>query len=232
MFAGHKLRRSGLTPSIENWVKRGSFSTASNSSINTHTNADIGDAGVDRVVLLAIGYADGTERALASVVIGGVTATIEQVIVLFTGAAFAWATVPSGTTADIVTTFDGSDNQRSYYHQVFTFNWSDFSVLQVQTEKSNAASVTAVDQNCVDGGLVVSSRGDYLTDANFTQFWSGIDALVAEVDNVFYGDSNVRMLSMGRVLTTEDSAIRDYTITRTSGGSSEAQMLTVSFGVI
>lgn len=75
------------------------------------TGVDIGPASTDRVVIVGAVSRGGTDKTMPSVTIGGVAATIAGHGVSSEGsdAGFAYATVPTGTTADISVTYTSSE---------------------------------------------------------------------------------------------------------------------------
>ena len=233
MFAEHKLRRVGRNdPAIRNWTKRGLLTAEVDGSVFQHTDASIGPASADRVVFIAVGWDGPSGSTISSIVIGGEVATIEQAHnSTRVGAAFAWATIPFGTTITIDVNFTGTT--WSYYHQVFTFNWSDFEIIDVQATGSSAKPLVVTNQECVEDSLVVCSYGDSSTSypsPGYVFTWDGIDEAVTEV-STSYGDVSFRVFGVCRVLTTE-STIRNMSINRLDGTNGHPQTLTVSFGVI
>lgn len=88
--------------------------TGASSSPSTISSVDIGAADANRVVCVAISlYATGYGNpTITGVTIGGVTATIHRFFVDISGSkselAFAYASVPTGTSASVVVTWTGS----------------------------------------------------------------------------------------------------------------------------
>lgn len=90
-----------------------SFTSSGTSDTFTETGASLGAAATDRLIFLAISGGRGVNEAIASVTIGGVSATFAVGITgsdPFTEFVFSeiwWAAVPTGTTGNIVITFTG-----------------------------------------------------------------------------------------------------------------------------
>jgi hypothetical protein len=104
-------------------VAQGAFEGTA--ATETITSAPLGAADAARVIILAINWRHSavTDRAISGVTIGGVTAT--QRINAPTSGTKDWgaeiwtATVPTGTTGDIVITVSGAVIISSYTYQVF-----------------------------------------------------------------------------------------------------------------
>lgn len=97
------------TPAVATYIATGT-STVNNASY-TFTNANIGVAAADRIVLVAITARDAgaSAAALTSCTIGGNAATVDSTTNAVNGreaAAFAYLPVPAGTTATIVVNFN------------------------------------------------------------------------------------------------------------------------------
>ena len=94
-------------------VYRGSYSDATDATSYTVTAAAIGTAAADRSVKLAFASGAGANITVVSVTIGGVTATpvVTEAATSIRIEEIWEATVPTGTTADIVVTFSGTANR-------------------------------------------------------------------------------------------------------------------------
>lgn len=97
------------TPAVATYVTTGVSST--NLSSYTFTNANIGPAAADRIVLVAITARDtgASNATVTSCTIGGNAATVDSTTNAVNGrevATFAYLLVPAGTTATIVVNFN------------------------------------------------------------------------------------------------------------------------------
>jgi hypothetical protein len=88
---------------------RAAYGNGSNLTTYTFTGCDFGAADASREVFVVIGWAQGANRTLNSVTIGGVAATLGSAANYSTaaGTRLAFAAVPTGATGDVVCTFSG-----------------------------------------------------------------------------------------------------------------------------
>lgn len=96
----------------------------------TETAMTIGTPSTDRLVVVSIYGTWGVPRELASVTIGGVPATIVQQTSPQRGEAWAYALVPSGSTADVQVTWKAT---------IWGYQLSTFTVSGSQKTHANAA---------------------------------------------------------------------------------------------
>lgn len=87
-----------------------SYGNAATQTVYTFSSANLGAASASREVFVVLAWTSSATRNLSSISINGVTATLGTIYRHSTalGAAVAWATVPSGTTGDIVVTLNGN----------------------------------------------------------------------------------------------------------------------------
>ena len=87
-----------------------SYGNAATQSTYTFASSNLGDASASREVFVVLAWTSSVTRNLTSISINGVTATLGTIFrhSTYLGAAVAWATVPSGTTGDIVVTMNGN----------------------------------------------------------------------------------------------------------------------------
>lgn len=112
-----------------------------NQSAYTFSSVNLGTATSDRVIIVSTtGRADdGTARTLSSMTIGGVSATINvQSENSGNVAAIACASVPTGTTGDVVVTFSGTMGDA----KIATYRATNISTTATDTGSSSANPLT------------------------------------------------------------------------------------------
>lgn len=186
---------------------RGEYSTAADATSYTFSSASIGAEAPDRHVIVMVSGFASASRDIASVTIGGVSANV----VSYPTASFnpcvviAMLKVPTGTTKNIVATFNGG--MASCHMRVYTVIAKDLAVLD------NGASTTPTvsDVQCKDKGVVFGLSAQGVSTAPTTHTWNGVDTAVEGFDTI-YGDTSGRRSSGGHVIISENSSIRDYTM--------------------
>ncbi len=105
IIASARVAAGGGAPVIDFTA---SATNGTDAATQTYSAVNLGTAHADRHVIVCIAWGS-TSRALTSVTIGGVTATIDQVSATAAGmAAIVRAAVPTGATGDIVISWGGA----------------------------------------------------------------------------------------------------------------------------
>lgn len=147
-------------------------SAISASSLTTYTfsSCDIGDPHPARLVIVAV-EAGASNRTIVSATIGGVAATIAcQVTDSFSRLAIIYAVVPTGTTADIVIEYSGSQS----YCGIGWWIASPASTTPHDTDTNTAGSGTAVSAslNTTAGGFWIAVARAGGTGSGRTYSWN------------------------------------------------------------
>lgn len=106
-----KLLSADGRPYINELQRGAGDENTANSSTHTTGSLSIGAASSTRIVcaLIVANSSTATERTITSVTIGGVSATVVQELLEVAGTvAIAYATVPTGTTAVVVVSYNGT----------------------------------------------------------------------------------------------------------------------------
>lgn len=152
-------------------------SNAANQTTYTFTATSIGTASADRRVIVAFGASDGTAgKTDSTVTIGGITAT-KLVGAYYVGtttrmAAMYMASVPTGTTADIVVTYSGQMSRMGM--SVFSATGVQSATPRDSVSAQGDASGTLFSANLSgpNGGFIVGFL--FIQDEATSITWSGI----------------------------------------------------------
>ena len=182
-----------------------SHSQTANSPSYNFTSLDIGEEHPERMVVVAV--MSGSVIGVSSATIAGVPATVKSGGSL---TSFIYAKVPSGSTGQTISvTF--SSTVANCMIAIWKFNTRKTTHLDVVHDAQSFSTTNLVMSNvqCKTDGLVFSCfAGNDTGTATFT--WNGVDS--------FSSNGNTTVESgrrrFGRVLTTEDSTVRDMTIVR------------------
>ena len=151
-------------------------SSGGGTATHTFTAVPIGAASASRVVVVAIGALwAGSGPYITGVTIGGVTATLDTTTPPggWMRSAIARATVPTGTTADVVVTFSAA------YSVSALFAYRASSALSVHDVEDGAVATNPTRTiTTTDGGFLVavSAKGD-----NYDMVWTGAATERAEL---------------------------------------------------
>lgn len=151
---------------------RTSTSSNTNGTSFTFSSQDIGTAAADRRVVVCITSAGSGAPSLSSLTVGGVTATTLRLFQA-TGrsCSFLIASVPTGTTGDVVATYSSTQDRCGIGI------WATYGVLsatpidsQVVTASSSSVSIPSL--TTIRSGLAFA--GNLATTNNPTHSWSNV----------------------------------------------------------
>jgi len=221
----HFLRAVPKGPTSINLVYRG---YAGNNAVTgatatyTYSAAAIGDASAYRVVLVALAYSNG--HVPSAVTIGGVSATGVTYVSGSIGTSIWYASVPSGTTADIVFTKQASGSNN------FNFTWytltSNYSTPYDTASSAEGTGTRSVTIDSYGGGAmiyVVSTRSDSTIN---TATWTGTSTFTEDANLVFSGSS--RYGATGSSSIGASDTVTNGTLT-VGGLADTAQLIAVSW---
>lgn len=183
----------------------------------TFTAVDIGEAQSNREVFIGVNWAGGAAlRGLASATIGGVAATIKNQAFISDGvsqsvyAAVIYASIPSGTTADVVLNFGGQIVMavvavyavygRTGFSDDFTDTYSG----------ANPAVVISSNNTISDKGIVIAAAT--FSAENDGLSWVGVTETYEDVDS---GGTLNEQTRYGGGLILGLSAQTNYTVSAT-----------------
>jgi len=147
------------------------------SSLTTYTfsSQSIGTANTDRQVFVSISgkQASGSGLNISSCTIGGVTANVitEQQSSDATVVGWAYANVPTGTTGDIVVTFDAGAQNAAI--DVFTTTIANPVVWADNGAANNATSLTASINTPTSDGFILAAAAHTDSSNTATVAWTG-----------------------------------------------------------
>ncbi len=167
----------------------GGVTTSDNSTdgVYTHSTVSIGAASTHREVIVGVGYYDVSGSSdLSGVTIGGITATIyidrptSSGASKFAGCAIVSATVPTGTTANIVLTWVGNNVNGSsvcVWRSDHLFDGTAFdtdSAFSIHTDRTDSGDV-----DFPDNGIIIGIATNE-EEVNQNPTWSGDGNLVKQ----------------------------------------------------
>lgn len=180
---------------------------AANQNTYTFSAVALGDAAANRVIVLGIALADadGVEN-ITSVTIAGIAATVVRTAIGTNNAAYIYqASVPSGTTGDIVINLDASGaNAAIVVWRLLTENPTAF---HTASEAGSSTAPSEVIEIPLGGGAVgIASQRN--TTANRTWTWTNMGEVT---------DANIEAsISYSSALSTTPGST---TVTATASGS-------------
>lgn len=146
---------------------------------------DIGNPSPLRVVVVFVQFTtfSGSQPTLASisgVTIGGVTATFLAIANSNTTSAQVayMATVPTGTTADIVVTFNIAMTR--CYIGYYTLKPSSMTLVDAVTLAASGTDITMADISVVTDGVVIIGLNQSVTSSNLIT-WTGVDSVTTDL---------------------------------------------------
>ncbi|TNF09390.1 MAG: hypothetical protein EP323_00380 [Gammaproteobacteria bacterium] len=188
--------------------------TTDNTTRSTYTfsSHDLGTPHPERMVVV-IAQLGGTSPAVSSMTVAGTTLTnatgvglagVRQVI--------RYAKIPAGSTGDIVVNVTGTVTTCRV--AVYRFNTAVTTTLDAVSNSATGTSVSADDVECVSGGVVICAG---ISDINqtITGAWNGADTLTQDYSTGGLGLARFA----GNVLTNEDIAVNDFSISVPSSDS-------------
>lgn len=128
----------------------GGQTTAESVTAGTVTGLSLGQPAPDRVIVALIGRRVAQGRALVSVTIGDVTATIDAKSPTWDSAIIARAVVPAGTTGDVTITLNGTEVGPRYV-DLYAY-YGAVNVLSASSAYSGSNPKTSTTINPVKGG--------------------------------------------------------------------------------
>lgn len=189
-----------------------------NETSHTHSAVPIGAEDADRWVIAIIGVATNSATAITSVTIGGVAATAHPenastIPAGSDGSYVYWANVPGGTTADIITTYNGGTwNSRAAVWTVIgepTFH--DRQRDTAPTDMGSGRLLYSVDVDVPEGGLLIAQS--YIINLSAVA-WSGATERWANFAYAGYSGADADGLSAqtGRTVSATLSGVtnEDY----------------------
>mgnify|MGYP002651285651 CR=1 FL=1 len=163
----------------------------------TFTGVSFGTANTNRWILVSVFWHNATQRNLTGVTIGGVAASIVALTTIPNGSAdwgrCAWvlAKVPTGTSGNIVVTFDGTFTQAvlngvglDVYNVIGDLNTMPFDYYQDETTANPSYTFTVPGGgfavvNGTTGAVSPTITGDFTVDDNFNQYAASKKGLAA-----------------------------------------------------
>lgn len=158
--------------------------TASGTSASV-SGVNIGTASADRLVVCVISCRRDATTTITGITIGGVSATVSpNVGNTTTNLFYAWARVPTGTTATVAWTFDQSGPVGRLHVYTITGQTSDTPTINTGliTTAGTARSST---QTIADRSAIIAA--DSCANNAFTDSWSGTMALTRDVQGQWNG---------------------------------------------
>lgn len=189
--------------------------SSSNLTVYTHSSQAISTAAANRqVVVVAVGRGGG--GSISSITIGGVSASISQQLTTSgTTVGIAIATVPTGTTADVVVTYSTGQARASV--AVYVMYGASTTAADTATD---AASAFTQALDIPAGGVAI---GGFASGSNATATWTNLSE---NVDTVFAEDPQHYTMASD-YFASEQSGL-SITVTPTS--STQPAMVLVSYG--
>jgi hypothetical protein len=160
------LPSSGITLSF-----LGAYSTNATQSSYTWSGVSFGAAAANRVIVVAFGTRDGgSSLTFPSCTIGGISATLAVATNNTTGgnmsmAGIFYATVPTGTTGDIVLTF----NETTLRARIGTYRATGVSSVNIDAQTTTGTTTTFTVTGASGCALVATA----LSASNTSYTWSG-----------------------------------------------------------
>ena len=167
------------------------ITTSTGTTTRTFASADLGAAASDRLVIVTVAGTRSTSMTISSATINGVSATIIAQATkggnsVNPTCAIIAATVPTGTSGDIVITLDVSPSTL----RISTYRASGLSSSTVHATTTDASGSDTLDVNVPTQGLVVAVSGQVSVGSST---WSGItERTEASVNSMLhsFADSN------------------------------------------
>lgn len=193
----------------------------------TYTNAPIGTAVADRLVVVALHTTEGL-NAVSSATIGGISATVHANPASANGCnvTFISASVPTGTTATIVVTMTGA--VAGFNSVAETYSLTN---LSSTTATGSVGSATASSVSSRTGTLAVSAGGVVIL-AGCQYAVSSTTCVLTATDTVTTDHSNFQIGGFSRDSTgsvENATANASYSVTATWNGSEKSAMAAVAF---
>ena len=167
------LAGSRYVPAAEDFTFLGGGETAATSAAAlTVTGLSLGQPAPDRVIVALIGRRVDVGRALTSVTIGGVKATIDAKSPTVDSAIIARAVVPTGTTGDVTITLNGNELGRRYVD--LYAHYGAVNVLSASSSSSGGNTRTSTSVNPAKaGGHLLAVAHSSATIDSVTWAWDG-----------------------------------------------------------
>lgn len=172
------------------------ISTAT-ASAYTFSSVSFGSATATRIIVATIATRKSPAPGISSVSIGGVSATLYLAIHASGddySTVIAIATVPSGTTGDIVVTCSGT----TLGCIINTFRLDGFSSAVPASQQSDATDPMSINVTCAANVAVICHAINYKTSSP-TMSWSGAAGVVEQSDTFI---ASVMCASTAMILTT------------------------------
>lgn len=162
--AGVAALRQGAAAAISQTAAAG---IATDTDVYTFSTQSFGAAADDRIIAVAIGAGYTTVRTIDSVTIGGVTATVVDCAGTNHRTAVAYASVPTGTTGDVVVDFSGTCVRcAAITYRIVGAN-ATIHDSDAPAGGGNAARSISIDVPA-NGSLLASAVSDDVTGASYT----------------------------------------------------------------
>ena len=167
------LAGSRHVPAAKNFKFLGGGETAmASAAALTVTDLSLGQPAPDRVIVALIGRRVAQGRALTSVTIGGVTATIDAKSPSWDSAIIARAVVPTGTTGDVTITLNGNEYGPRYVD--LYAHYGAVAVLSASSAFSGGTPQTSTTVNPAKaGGDLLAVAHSSAAIASVTWAWGG-----------------------------------------------------------
>lgn len=139
------LRASVNSTSKITYTYNGSI-LGSNSATTTLTISGVsfGNTGTNRVVAIVLTSGSNSSISISSATIGGVSATIAtQTTASFRNNAIIYATIPSGTSGDVVITFNASSTTSTFAHSYSIYNATNTTPQDAKQSINTSTGVSA-----------------------------------------------------------------------------------------
>lgn len=224
MFGMSKLMMGGggSEPFDLDFFYWGRIASSGNKTTYTFASQNFGPPHLHRMIVVGIACGASSD-SISSVTIGGISATVVTNGAGYYGAsAIAYAKVSTGTELDVVVTL----SDQGLDCRIFKYSFKTFTTTALDSGTAynviSGTDLSVADIECQNGGVVIACAFGAAT-GGMTSSWNGTDSAVEDNDASYLGNN----LWAGHVLTTEDSTVRDYTITSQYGGGMSA---VASFG--
>ncbi|KKL65245.1 hypothetical protein LCGC14_2156910 [marine sediment metagenome] len=158
-----------------------------NQTVYTFSNHAIGTASADRYVVVGVGGRGGADKSVSSVTVGGTSLTeLVELKAFVNTSALWWGNITTGTTADIVVTWDSSGRTGTGIG-VYTLTGVDGTVSDTASDSdANGTDAASINLTVPAGGAVIATNkaGGLISASTWT--WTGVTEdfeQTIEIDN-------------------------------------------------
>lgn len=201
---------------------RSSQMSVASDTTQTFFGMDIGSAAADRIVIVGVGQPALNGHSITGVTIGGIAATLAVQDSTFSNHndAVYYASVPTGTTADIVVTMDGGNN----FVGIFVYALYG----AAGTVNASATFYNGVSQLSISTTMTVADNsvvvGFYFSFSNRTLTWTGL----SEDAEIYYGGASPHYVQASASAAFATGGSKTFTVTCDSA-TGNGRLLTANF---